>query len=34
MGQFITLGEFLIISILSLFGYVLIKTIVQTIKSK
>jgi len=34
MGQFITLGEFLIISIVALFGYVLIKTIVQTIKSK
>jgi hypothetical protein len=33
MGQFITLGEFLIISIVSLFGYVLIKTIVQTIKT-
>jgi hypothetical protein len=34
MGQFITLGEFIIVSVVSLFGYVLIKTIIQTIKSK
>jgi hypothetical protein len=34
MGQFITLGEFMIISVVSILGYVLIKTIVQTIKSK
>jgi hypothetical protein len=34
MGQFITLGEFMIISVVSLLGYVLIKTIIQTIKSK
>jgi hypothetical protein len=30
MGQFITLGEFIIVSVVSLFGYVLIKTIIQT----
>lgn len=34
MGQFISIGEFIIISVVSLFGYVLIKTIIQTIKSK
>jgi hypothetical protein len=34
MGQFITLGELIIVSVVSLFGYVLIKTIIQTIKSK
>jgi hypothetical protein len=34
MGQFITLGELMIISVVSILGYVLIKTIVQTIKSK
>jgi hypothetical protein len=34
MGQFITLGEFIIVSVVSLFGYVLIKTIIQQIKSK
>jgi hypothetical protein len=34
MGQFITLGEFMIISVVSILGYVLIKTIIQTIKSK
>jgi hypothetical protein len=34
MGQFITLGEFIIISAISLVGYVFIKTIIQTIKSK
>jgi hypothetical protein len=30
----ITIGEFLVVSIVSILGYVLIKTIVQTIKSK
>jgi hypothetical protein len=34
MGQFISIGEFIIISVVTLFGYVLIKTIIQTIKSK
>lgn len=34
MGQFITLGEFIIVSVVSLFGYVLIKTIIQQVKSK
>jgi hypothetical protein len=34
MNQFITLGEFMIISVVSILGYVLIKTIIQTIKSK
>jgi hypothetical protein len=34
MGQFITLGEFIIVSAISLVGYVFIKTIIQTIKSK
>ena len=34
MGQFITLGELMIISVVSILGYVLVKTIVQTIKSK
>lgn len=34
MGQFITLGELMIISVVTILGYVLIKTIVQTIKSK
>ena len=34
MGQFITLGEFIIVSAISLVGYVLIKTIIQQIKSK
>jgi hypothetical protein len=30
----ITIGEFIVISVVSLFGYVLIKTIFQTIKNK
>jgi hypothetical protein len=34
MGQFITLGEFIIVSAISLVGYVFIKTIIQQIKSK
>lgn len=34
MGQFITLGELMIISVVSILGYALVKTIVQTIKSK
>jgi hypothetical protein len=34
MGQFITLGEFIIISAISLVGYVFIKTIIQQVKSK
>lgn len=34
MGQFITIGEFMIISVVSLLGYVLIKTIFETIKNK
>lgn len=34
MGQFISIGEFMIISVVTLLGYVLIKTIFQTIKSK
>ena len=34
MGQFITLGEFIIVSVVTLFGYVLIKTIIQQVKSK
>jgi hypothetical protein len=34
MGQFITLGEFIIVSAISLVGYVFIKTIIQQVKSK
>jgi hypothetical protein len=34
MNTHITILEFLVISVVSLLGYVLIKTIVQTIKSK
>jgi hypothetical protein len=34
MGKFITLGELMIISVVTILGYVFIKTIVQTIKSK
>lgn len=34
MGQFITLGELMIISVVSILGYALVKTIVQTIKEK
>ena len=33
MGQFISIGEFMIISVVTLLGYVLIKTIFQTIKN-
>ena len=33
-NNMITIGEFLVVSIVSILGYVLIKTIVQTIKSK
>jgi hypothetical protein len=34
MNTHITILEFLVISVVSLLGYVLVKTIVQTIKSK
>jgi hypothetical protein len=34
MGQFITIGEAVIVSAISLVGYVFIKTIIQQIKSK
>ena len=34
MNTHITILEFLVISVVTLLGYVLIKTIVQTIKSK
>jgi hypothetical protein len=34
MNTHITILEFLVISVVTLFGYVLIKTIVQTLKSK
>lgn len=34
MGEYISIGEFIIISVVSLFGYVLIKTIFETIKNK
>jgi hypothetical protein len=34
MNTHITIFEFLVISVVSLLGYVLVKTIVQTIKSK
>jgi hypothetical protein len=34
MNQTITILEFLVISVVSVLGYVLVKTIVQTIKSK
>jgi hypothetical protein len=34
MNTHITILEFLVISVVSVLGYVLIKTIVQTIKSK
>ena len=34
MGTMITIGEFLVISVVSILGYVLVKTIVQTIKNK
>ena len=34
MNQTITISEFLVVSVVSVLGYVLVKTIVQTIKSK
>ena len=34
MGQYITIGEAIIVSAISLVGYVFIKTIIQQIKSK
>lgn len=34
MGTMITIGEFIVISVVSILGYVLVKTIVQTIKNK
>jgi hypothetical protein len=34
MNTHITILEFLVISVVSLLGYVLVKTILQTIKSK
>jgi|688.fasta_scaffold292483_3 hypothetical protein len=34
MNTHITILEFLVISVVSLVGYVLVKTIIQTIKSK
>jgi hypothetical protein len=34
MNTHITILEFLVISVVSLLGYVLVKTIIQTIKSK
>jgi hypothetical protein len=34
MNTHITILEFLVISVVTLLGYVLVKTIVQTIKSK
>jgi hypothetical protein len=34
MNTHITILEFLVISVVSLLGYVLVKTIVQTLKSK
>jgi hypothetical protein len=34
MNTHITILEFLVISVVSVLGYVLVKTIVQTIKSK
>lgn len=34
MGTMITIGEFIVIAVVSILGYALIKTIVQTIKSK
>lgn len=33
-NNMITIGEFIVIAVVSILGYVLIKTIVQTIKSK
>jgi hypothetical protein len=34
MGQYISIGEFIIISVVCLLGYVLVKTIFETIKNK
>lgn len=34
MGQYISIGEFIIISVVTLLGYVFIKTLIQTIKNK
>jgi hypothetical protein len=34
MNTHITILEFLVISVVSVLGYVLVKTIIQTIKSK
>lgn len=34
MGQSITILEFIIIAVVSVLGYVLVKTIIQTIKNK
>ena len=34
MGQFISIGELIIISVLSIVGYVLFKTIFEQIKNK
>jgi len=34
MGQFISIGELIIISVVSILGYVFIKTIIETIKNK
>jgi len=33
MGQYISIGEFIIISGITLLGYVLVKTLFQTIKN-
>ena len=33
-NNMITIGEFLVVSIVSILGYALIKTIVETIKTK
>ena len=34
MGQFISIGEFIVIAVISIVGYVLFKTIFETIKNK
>jgi hypothetical protein len=34
MRETISIGEFIVISVVSILGYVLVKTIVQTIKNK
>jgi hypothetical protein len=33
MGQFISIGELIIISVVSILGYVFIKTLVETYKN-